>query len=624
MEKKQTQGLVWTGAAGRRIWMELVLWGAFLLFGILLNGGYTIKGFYMDDLYMMHCFEDQAFGEFVFPVPATKCRFIYYIFAYLQLAIMGTHMEWIVPMNLLLNAVIGYTVYRMGQRISGSRVLGVAIGFLYMLTRMSYYQITQFWGGMESLSLWAAIGILYCLYRYLNDKEKEHRWYLWTNVLYFTVCFIHERYMVLLALMVFALLVKKNKNRYDWLLTAGVTAVIQAIRFYVIGDLVPQGTGGTMVTETFHLKEAFQMAFEQVFYLFGINTGGQWLCGIRWVDTALWVKCLVICSILALAGLVGMFVWRIWKDKKERSSYMNNALLFILFIGACIGCSSITIRVEVRWVYVSITACWLFVAYMYRVISGTGRRADGIGGMVVPDYRRSLWAMGLFLAYAVLMLPVETYYRSYYYNLYFWQGQHRNNSLAEETYGRYGDDLFGKTIYILENSYGLSEFDAEGLFRSFHPEYEKDSMEVVFIDSIRDIGQVTDNMIILWEDVKKDEYQDVTAFVRDLKCKALYGYYEDGWMDEEAGIRVMAGAEGVIDLQFLYPGNRKGNETSAIKINGAPGKLVKIDNNMVYAQIQAEPYETVDLTFSNNFYLEDAQEQRGEKRFSMIVNVSVR
>ena len=624
MEKKQTQGPAWMGAEGRRIWMEMILWGAFLLFGILLNGGHTIKGFYMDDLYMMHCFEDQGFWEFVFPVPATKSRFIYYMFAYLQLAVMGTHMEWIVPMNLLLNAVIAYTVYRIGQRISGSRALGIVIGFLYMLTRMSYYQITQFWGGMESLGLWAAIGILYCLYRYLNDKEKERRWYLWANVLYFTVCFIHERYMVLLALMVFALLAKKNKNRYDWLLTAGVTALVQGIRFYEIGNLVPQGTGGTAVTETFQVKEAFQMAFEQVFYLFGINTGGEWLCGVTWQNTAFWVKGLVLLSIAALAALVGMFVWRIWKNKKERRSYIVNALLFILFIGACIGCSSVTIRVEVRWVYVSLTACWLFAAYMYRVISGAAKSCDGIIGTGMPDYRRSLWALGLFVSYAVLMLPVETYYRSFYPKLYFWQGQHRNNSLAEETYGRYGDELFGKTVYIIGNSYGLSQFDAEGLFRSFHPEYEKDSTQVVFIDGIRDIGQVTNNMIILWEDVKEDEYQDVTAFVRDLKCKALYGYYPDGWMDEEAKIRVMAGAEGIIDLQFLYPGSRTGHETSAIQINGEPGKLVKIDNNIVNAQIQVNPYETVDLTFSNNFYLEDAQEQRGEKRFSMIVNVSSR
>lgn len=38
--------------------------------------------------------------------------------------------------------------------------------------------------------------------------------------------------------------------------------------------------------------------------------------------------------------------------------------LFVIFVGACIACSSVTIRVEVRWIYVSMTAAWLFLAYM--------------------------------------------------------------------------------------------------------------------------------------------------------------------------------------------------------------------------------------------------------------------
>ena len=44
-------------------------------------------------------------------------------------------------------------------------------GILYPSSRMAYYQIGQFYGLMESLALWAALGILWFLYRYVNEKK---------------------------------------------------------------------------------------------------------------------------------------------------------------------------------------------------------------------------------------------------------------------------------------------------------------------------------------------------------------------------------------------------------------------------------------------------------------------
>ena len=61
---------------------------------------------------------------------------------------------------------------------------------------MAYYQIGQFYGLMESLGLWAAIGILYLLFLYVNGKDGAA--YLGACLLYFLASFIHERYMVCL------------------------------------------------------------------------------------------------------------------------------------------------------------------------------------------------------------------------------------------------------------------------------------------------------------------------------------------------------------------------------------------------------------------------------------------
>ena len=65
---------------------------------------------------------------------------------------------------------------------------------------------------------------------------------------------------------------------------------------------------------------------------------------------------------------------------------------------------------------------------------------------VKPElYLKRLWPSGAaFACYVVFMLPVELYYRADYPKLYLWPNQLRYNSLAEETYGRYGDGIFGK------------------------------------------------------------------------------------------------------------------------------------------------------------------------------------
>lgn len=152
----------------------------------------------MDDLYLWSCYGEQSFREFVFPLGSTRFRFVYYLAAWLELMVFANHIGWFVPFNILLNSCIAYTVYRFGKRLSGRRVIGFLCGILYLLSRMSYYQISQVYGLMESIALWAAIGIFYCLYRYLSGEE-ERRWLVpAATAMYFSVCFIHERYMVLL------------------------------------------------------------------------------------------------------------------------------------------------------------------------------------------------------------------------------------------------------------------------------------------------------------------------------------------------------------------------------------------------------------------------------------------
>ena len=143
-----------------------------------------------------------------------------------------------------------------------------------------------------------------------------------------------------------------------------------------------------------------------------------------------------------------------------------------------------------------------------------------------------------------------------------------------------------------------------------------------FIQSIHDIGLVTPNMLILREDPDHNAFQDITDFVRSIKLEPVYGYYEDGWLDESARIRVMAGKEGKIALKFYYPGEITGQEHITVTIDGKEEKVIPIGTNIVNAEIEASPFQITELAFESNFFYKDASEQRGEKRLSVVAEVT--
>lgn len=640
MDKKNPEyrkrSMIW-----RYRWKEEVLVFCVLLgFAFFINSAVRISGLQLDDLYMWSSFADDTFLQYVFPIGSTRFRVLYNLISYLEFFFVGPHMNWFVPVNIIVNAMIAYTLYRIARRMSGGSLISFVCAVLYLVSRMSYYQIGQVYGLMESLALWAAIGILYCLYLYQNEKESGDETYWAACALYFANCFIHERYMVLLPLFFVALLAKKEKKAWKWLLPLILFALVQLIRLLAIGSILPAGIGGTKVVETFQFRQAVFFVFQQIFHLFGINLGEGWLCPPTWDQTTLWIKLIVLLQDAVIVALVLLFIVKIVTDRKNRSVYLWNSALFIVFIGLCIASSSVTIHLELRWVYVSMTAALLFLTYMCgSIFRRDGQAAPeqwgvpGAGQVHLGSYRmkeshenwtfrRHSLTVGvcLMLLYGTLSLISEIYYRSFYHDLYFWYTQQEYNSLADETWGRYGSDIFGKKIYILKNSYNVSRFYADTFFRTFDKDREAKGTEVIFVDTIRDFGQVTNNMLVLYEDTASHRYQDITSVVRQLKCESIYGYYSDGWMDEKAKVRVMAGSSGRIDMELLYPGSIVGGETMTVWVDGHEAEVIDINQNILYASIETYPYRTVELDFENNFYLEGAQEQRGEDRFAIIVN----
>ena len=627
-------------------------------FGFFINRGVELKGLYMDDLYLWSCYGEQSFREFVFPMGGTRFRFVFYLAAWLELFFLGNHVTWMVPFNIVLNSIIAWSLYRIFVKVSGGRkFVSLALAAAYLLSRMSYYQIGQFYGLMESLGLWAAVWLLYGVYVYVNEKRASA--YFWANGLYFLASFIHERYMVLLPVLLLGLVfgrwagIREKRSREwsagspeeeevrrdagrsrsrasrsgsprtgrsggpgtgrkpgasssgasGWLLlavTAATAVLIQVIRLFTIGTLSPAGTGGTDVADTFKISDAIAHAWEQVAFVFGRNSGPDYLCIEPFAKAPSDIRFLILASNAVLGLAVLIFLICMIRDRGRVLAHGRNLVLFLVFIALCIGSSSVTIRVEMRWVYVVYAAALLVLAYMTSLMGSAGFLA---------------------ILYAALIFPAETYYREHWSNLYLWPDQMKYNSLAEETVEKYGDDIFDKQVYIIRDTYEISEFTAETFLKVYDRDGKGKNTELRFIDSDFDLPEITDDMVILGEDPEANGFQDVTEFVKNRRFNLAYGSYDDGWIDEKARIVFENGDHDGLVLRCYYPGKITGDQVCRIRLNGKQmPDLVFTDNNMEY-EIPAAPHQTISLEFSCNFYVKDAKERRGEDRLSMIVSM---
>ena len=637
---------------------DLLVFALLLGFGFFINRGVELKGLYMDDLYLWSCYGEQSFREFVFPMGGTRFRFVFYLAAWLELFFLGNHVTWMVPFNIVLNSIIAWSLYRIFVKVSGGRKLvSLALAAAYLLSRMSYYQIGQFYGLMESLGLWAAVGRLYGVYVYVNEKRASA--YFWANGLYFLASFIHERYMVLLPVLLLGLVfgrwagirekrslewsagspeeeeVRRDAGRSrsrasrsgsprtgrsggpgtgrkpgvsssgasGWLLlavTVATAVLIQVIRLFTIGTLSPAGTGGTDVADTFKISDAIAHAWEQVAFVFGRNSGPDYLCIEPFAKAPSDIRFLILASNAVLGLAVLIFLIGMIRDRGRVLAHGRNLVLFLAFIALCIGSSSVTIRVEMRWVYVVYAAALLVLAYMTSLMGPAGFLA---------------------ILYAALIFPAETYYREHWSNLYLWPDQMKYNSLAEETVEKYGDDIFDKQIYIIRDTYEISEFTAETFLKVYDRDGKGKNTELRFIDSDFDLPEITDDMVILGEDPEANGFQDVTEFVKTRRFNLAYGSYDDGWIDEKARIVFENGDHDGLVLRCYYPGKITGDQVCRIRLNGKQmPDLVFTDNNMEY-EIPVAPHQTISLEFSCNFYVKDAKERRGEDRLSMIVSM---
>ncbi|HIU88568.1 MAG TPA: hypothetical protein IAB10_06550 [Candidatus Avilachnospira avistercoris] len=635
--------------------LDIAMLVCIAVFAFYINRDIEIKGLYMDDLYMWSFYGEQSFFEFVFPIGGSvSFRPIYWMLAYIEMALVGPHVSWYLGFNVVSNIVVAYSLFYICYKVAHCRLLAFLSAISFLASRFAYYQIGQVVGLMETLALFLALWVLYFLYVYMNKKNDRTKaaliaegeallakeavsevsetnaaagpeassdnteakvpsekatesagkealqedeetkrqnkgafsalglfkdnaekpklpslelsirlvrsydiYYYGALILYVLLCLTHERFLSLLPLFYLVLIRKLlreekslrkaylTENKRKWLAPVIAVAAMLLVRMIFTGGMVPAGTGGTEVTDTFSVMEALGFAIDQVKYLFGINAGQDYLSGLSWEGTPEFIKGLVKISILMIGVIIAMYAIVLLlyigsKDKKDRAQLSRlvwDSALFIAFIGLCIGSSSVTIRVEMRWVYVSFAAELIFACYMIKAVGEAYRQSFGepepeaaTGALSGNIFQRMSLTVAdrlvgpkvfygvlclIFAAYCGLSIYTNIFYRGYFPNIYFWADQQRMNSLAEETIEKYGTDgVLGKDVYIIENSYGMSDFYARYFFKPYDKEKTAQGTRIYFVSGpevISETALASGDVIVLEEVPEENAYRDISS-----------------------------------------------------------------------------------------------------------------
>lgn len=348
--------------------------------------------------------------------------------------------------NVGLTTVLALLVYGFVRKFSGGRIVATATAALVLTARFSYYGVTQVIGGpLETVCLILLVLLIWAVWSF-ERSGRQH--YLGLALLYYTlILHTHERYFVLIAVLVPVVLISSRlsiRRRLLWSAAFAVPLALSiAIRVLVLHLPLLVGTGSASELG-FTPRAAVKHYLESVVQTAGVNVGPEYLNGLTFphlttpwqVASIVLVVVVIVTMLFALAVVPG--TRRRWLVDSGPPRFAAIGLLLIL---ALILSFSITIRVEPRWVYAP------FMVWMLLWAGAAASLAHRRWGRVFVTT-----SLVVILA---LSAGLNTQYRTGANGEYFMGARAFATDIIAKTVGRYGTAIAARPIYVLDPALSL-------------------------------------------------------------------------------------------------------------------------------------------------------------------------
>lgn len=590
---------------------------------ILFNGWICSgnRAFYLDDMYLIDAFHNTtSASEWILDTGANKFRVVNQIIIGIVLKLVGKNYEIIDEVLLaiqFINAILVYAfAYVMQHRreITCRAVMSCACAMLFTASRLAYYNISEVLGMMEGAGLAVAIGMLLLLFCYMESGKRKY--YYWAAFLYLLLIYIHERYFVLFFLFPLVLSFQRDMN---WqkkcrkiVMPLAVLVSFWIIRINLFGNRTMDGTGGTSINDTFNFKTAISFCFNQIGYILGFNCGPQYLNGIDYTQVPYQINALLLFNSLFIVTVSVLYIRLLIVNSDFRKENLKKVILFIMFIGSCIVCSSITIRVEMRWIYVSYAA---FLILLFYLMYG-----------LLDFYSLDTKKISMFCIYIVCVLITEQFYRDNYNNIYYWTDKDLSREIYNVTIEKYGSDLENRDIIIIGDYWKNREWQSDNWQMFFAPYIDSTGINVIYAEDIYEADQLlknTDRGIILLEDQENLRYVDITDRLDVVKF--LYGIYEDCWCDMNCAFELRGGAWHNAVLRLYYPEELevKGTPNGKIIINGEKEISYDLTGSLTTIELPLSPQQTNNIQIMANYWVHENTGRSEDGRLSNTLSIDI-
>lgn len=324
-------------------------------------------------------------------------------------------------------------VYFLSISVTDNVALGIAASALFSVSRFAYYAIGQYFGVMESISLINGVLVFYFAYKYLiSNIEQADRYFNLMLLFEILTIFSHERYLMLMFFLYAAVFLKYRLSKKSLLQSLYISisfAAIMLFRFFYLGNRAMQGTGGS--TLTLNISQVISFFKNGMTMIVGLPAGEAYLSGV-YVEEVHGLYLLIpwISVVLLAIGILIYYVQR----REQRLECVKITSLFISFIICSLLAGCITVRLELRWLYLPYTCYLLFIIYLLSKI------------------KLHVKIQYVFICYLLFSsFFIEGFYRSKWVSNYLGSSYHTVNQIYDYSIGKYGSSIAERPLVIVEN-----------------------------------------------------------------------------------------------------------------------------------------------------------------------------
>ena len=473
------------------------------------NREVKLLAFHLDDLNNYTSFlEFPKLSSWIIPYDPTRMHYrpVFYFFLFIIFKLITGNVSRLLLINLFVNSVVSTGIYFLMRSLKINRILSALSIVFYSYISYSYFQIYQAIGIIEALPLLVSLIILVLSIKSENSNIKTFNIIIITNwILYIIMVFTHERYFPMMLLILIQIVLNKNvvKKAKYFAISFIEFFVFFAIRYYHLRIIVPRGTDCSDLIANFDLLRSFKFIFHQIMYLLGANLGPRYLCGmnIYEMDKRM-IIFIVLSAVSIVAILVINFATKTVKKYGENNNKNHINVYILLYIFLCILQSSLTIRVELRWLYASFMALFIYLAYTLNLIINIKNANKNM------LKRLTLF---IFIVFYASRMWLNRYYKKYDNYIFLINEQKPINTLALESVYKYGIEKIRDMTIIMpsENFNIISDYEKIHFFDPFDGKFSDRDMIVIDSDADRiNAALSNENEIVIVEDLNY-QYKEI-------------------------------------------------------------------------------------------------------------------